>query len=105
MRVSHQWCCVVINSQSTSVLVSLLHFTVTKCISKLIPAMSINKAQSQTMEYVGLYLPNHVFSHGQLYVALSRVRMGANFKMLCEKGQVTGRTGTFTRNVVYREIL
>ncbi|XP_010445950.1 PREDICTED: uncharacterized protein LOC104728698 [Camelina sativa] len=36
-------------------------------------AMTINKSQTQSIEKVGLYLPKHVFSHGQLYVVLSRV--------------------------------
>ena len=37
-------------------------------------AMSANKAQGQTLDFVGIYLPDHVFTHGQLYVAFSRVQ-------------------------------
>ena len=35
-------------------------------------AMTINKAQGQTIPNVGICLPGPVFSHGQLYVTLSR---------------------------------
>jgi len=36
-------------------------------------AMTINKAQGQTLQRVGIYLDTPCFSHGQLYVAASRV--------------------------------
>ena len=40
---------------------------------KLAFAMTTNKSQGKTFENVGVYLQNPVFSHGQLYVASSRV--------------------------------
>lgn len=36
--------------------------------------MTINKSQGQSFESVGIYIPRPLFSHGQLYVALSRCR-------------------------------
>src|SRR5438128_5925036 len=37
---------------------------------RVIFSMTINKAQGQTIPHVGIYLPNPLFSHGQLYVAI-----------------------------------
>ena len=35
--------------------------------------MTINKSQRQSLKNVGIYLLSHVFSYGQLYIAISRV--------------------------------
>lgn len=67
-------------------------------------ALTINKAQGQTIPKVGLYLPEPVFSHGQLYVALSRVQSQNNIKILVKNGHVAEKEGTYTKNIVYREI-
>jgi ATP-dependent DNA helicase PIF1 len=44
--------------------------------------MTINKAQGQTISNVGIFLPDVVFSHGQLYVALSRATAKQHVKVL-----------------------
>ncbi|KIO02221.1 hypothetical protein M404DRAFT_148326 [Pisolithus tinctorius Marx 270] len=43
-------------------------------------SMTINKSQGQTVQHVGLDLRTSVFSHGQLYVALSRCTHPRNIK-------------------------
>jgi hypothetical protein len=45
-------------------------------------AMTVNKSQGQTIPNVGVYLPAPVFSHGQLYVAMSRATNRTNIKIL-----------------------
>jgi hypothetical protein len=44
--------------------------------------MTINKAQGQTLSRVGIYLPDPVFSHGQLYVAMFRVGTPSAIKFI-----------------------
>jgi ATP-dependent exoDNAse (exonuclease V) alpha subunit len=67
-------------------------------------AMTINKAQGQTMQEIGLYLPQPVFSHGQLYVALSRAQSLKSIKVTVAGGRYQGFEGVHTRNVVYHEV-
>ncbi|XP_073362834.1 uncharacterized protein [Aegilops tauschii subsp. strangulata] len=85
-------------------------------------AMTINKAQGQTIPIVGVYLPNPVFSHGQLYVALSRATAKRNIKILIQKLKPKEKSNkqkdnpkkrkrpivsllTSMKNIVYKEVL
>ena len=70
---------------------------------KLAFAMTINKSQGQTLKNVGVYLPNLVFSHGQLYVALSRVTSPLGLKILIVNKK--DQPWDLTKNVVYQEVL
>jgi ATP-dependent DNA helicase PIF1 len=66
-------------------------------------AITINKSQGQTLNRVGVYLPQPVFTHGQLYVAGSHTGDPDGLK-ICVPG-VPLDEGMFTRNVVYRQVL
>jgi ATP-dependent DNA helicase PIF1 len=67
--------------------------------------MTINKAQSQTIPHVGVYLPEPVFSHGQLYVALLRGTSRVNTKVLVKSVGGIRQYEVYTSNVVYQEVL
>lgn len=62
-------------------------------------AMTINKSQGQTMSAVGIYLKGPVFTHGQLYVAVSRVTSRASLKILILDAD--GKCGSETKNIVF----
>ena len=49
---------------------------------RLCYAMTINKSQGQSFEHVGVDLRTQVFSHGQFYVAVSRVSSAAGLHVL-----------------------
>ncbi len=75
---------------------------------RLCYAVTINKSQGQEYDVVGVYLPRPVFSHGQLYVALSRAKSWAGLKL--QVVDLQNRQGTiedrvFTENIVQTQIL
>ena len=52
--------------------------------------MTVNKAQGQTLKRVGVYLPDSCFTHGQLYVAASRVGLPAHLRFAVPWDEETG---------------
>ncbi|XP_049362072.1 uncharacterized protein LOC125826778 [Solanum verrucosum] len=65
-------------------------------------AMTINKSQGQTLQRVGLYLAKQVFTHGQLYVAVSRVTKREGLTIV--NADEDTNDPTYIKNIVYREI-
>ena len=76
---------------------------------RLAHAITINKSQGQTLDRVGLYLNVPCFSHGQLYVALSRVKTRDDIRLCIVDGPKQGRlhkdgrknNPIYTQNIVY----
>ncbi|KAG5529311.1 hypothetical protein RHGRI_029871 [Rhododendron griersonianum] len=67
---------------------------------RLAYAMTINKSQGQSVKFVGIDLRILVFSHGQLYVALSRCTLFDRISVLLPKDEMNTTT-----NIVYPEVL
>ena len=65
-------------------------------------AMTINKRQGQMLQRVGLYLPKQVFTHGQLYVAASRVITREGLKIF--NADEDSEDHTHNKNIVYTKI-
>lgn len=62
-------------------------------------ATTFNSCQGLTLDVVGVDLTRPVFSHGQLYTALSRIRHRSHARVRLQPGRST------TKNVTYHEIL
>ena len=63
--------------------------------------MTINKSQGQSMKHVGLDFRSPVFTHGQFYVAVSRVTSRGNIKVIWDERVREAQT----KNIVYSEVL
>ncbi|XP_016200273.1 ATP-dependent DNA helicase PIF1-like [Arachis ipaensis] len=72
-------------------------FSLTVCF-----AITINMSQAQSLSHVRLYLPKSVFTHGQLYVALSRVKSHSGLRVLILDED--GNPKSSTRNIVFKEV-
>jgi ATP-dependent exoDNAse (exonuclease V) alpha subunit len=64
-------------------------------------SMTINKSQGQSVKFVGLDLRSPAFTHGQFYVAVSRVTSVSNIKAIWDEEDREGKS----QNVVYSEVL
>jgi ATP-dependent DNA helicase PIF1 len=65
-------------------------------------AITINRSQTQSLKYFGIYLFQSIFSHEQLYIALSRVTSRQELKILIiNDGSKDSNT---TENVVYKGV-
>jgi len=62
----------------------------------------LSSFNGHSLKNVGIYLPSVVFSHGQLYVAISKVTSRDGLKMFIIDED--GRDTNVTSNVVYREV-
>ncbi|SGY53294.1 BQ5605_C006g03744 [Microbotryum silenes-dioicae] len=73
---------------------------------RLAMAMTINKSQGQSLGHVGVCLENSVFSHGQLYVALSRASNVHGVKVLLPTttGTQQHASHNVTDNIVFTRI-
>ena len=63
--------------------------------------MTINKSQGQSVKFVGLNLRFPAFTHGQFYVAVSKVTSVSNLKVIWTEEVEEAKT----QNVVYKEVI
>ncbi|XP_027166434.1 uncharacterized protein LOC113766438 [Coffea eugenioides] len=94
----HRICFRAENNSDSPVSFERIQFPVRPCF-----AMTINKAQGQTLDFVGIYLREPAFSHGQLYVAMSRAKNSSSIKILIKPSIFDDQDDSITENIVYTE--
>ena len=68
--------------------------------------MTINKSRNQKFKKVGVSLTSSVFSHGQLYVAFTRVSSELTVKiLLSDNSKISYNNESYTQNILFHEIL
>ncbi|TBU06247.1 putative PIF1-like helicase [Hamiltosporidium magnivora] len=81
-----------------------------KFLIRLAFAMTINEAQGQILDKVGIFLPTPFFGTRQLYFSFSRVISSNDVKVYikdtAEQGKILpGSDKIFTKNVMYKVVL
>jgi hypothetical protein len=72
--------------------------------------LTLNRAQGQSLDRAGIYLPKSVFSHGHLYVGCSRCGDPNSVFIYADQNEFDGvrqylmEGKTYTHNIVYPEI-
>ncbi len=72
---------------------------------RLAYAITINRSQGQELDRTLFDIRDNVFSHGQCYVALSRVRSRQNIAAFINSATEVINGQPATINIVYRELL
>ena len=72
---------------------------------KLAYCMTVHKIQGQTLDKIFYYLKSNPFTHGQAFVALSRVGQMKDIKIFANFSNATQKGKTFIKNIVWKEVL